>query len=141
MRDTNDVISFRNARTGGASVSWLANMSSVGSDPCYFGKVCRVDSIGSMPAFTYCGLDAGSCDPISQNNDPESLLYKSFGYIENTGWTKTRFKREIVFSKPTSANSDPSGELTEVVVTVTVEWTSGTFNKTLSVSQSFFNLR
>jgi len=122
VRDTNALASINSTSSGGAEVNWLHNLSEIPGDPCYFGNVCKIDSPANTA--TYCGISSGSCPVLNQ--DSATSLY---GYTTGSGWSATRFKREVQFQNITSGK--------EIIVTVTISWGS----KTIQVKQSFFNNR
>lgn len=106
----------------GSSNSWLYGISSNASDPCYFGKICRME-ISTPTTFTYCGVSWGSCPVLRQ--DANTFLY---GY--NVNWTATNFKREIQIE---SINSN------EISVTVRVTWTKGLIPMEFKAKTILFN--
>ncbi|MCX6702245.1 MAG: type II secretion system protein [Candidatus Zambryskibacteria bacterium] len=117
LRDQNAL----NSINGGAN-KWLTGLSDVGTDPCYFGKVCRIDS----PAQTtvYCGAAFDACPVLNQ--DSSTGL---FGYT--AGWTPTIFKREIQFRQIVADR--------EVEVTIRMSWTSRWGGKSFQVTETLFN--
>jgi prepilin-type N-terminal cleavage/methylation domain-containing protein len=127
VRDENALVSLKNQSTGGNAIPWLTGLSSTATDPCYFGKFCTVDSL-ARSVMTCPGV-AGSCTFLKQDT-----VTGSFGY-SNGSWPDSKFKREIQFSQSLTPNPD------EVMITVTVSWTSGVFSKTLTEQQLLFNLR
>lgn len=115
-----------NSINGGAN-QWLTGLSDVGGDPCWFGKVCRIDVTVSSPAdIVYCGslVLNGTCSVLYQN--PTSGL---FGYT--AGWTPTIFKREIQFREVVSGQ--------EVEVTIRMSWSSRWGEKSFQVTEALFN--
>ncbi len=104
----------------GAGTSWLAGLSGAVGDPCYFGKVCRIDS--PAKTITYCGMSLNSCPNLNQ--DTVSKLY---GY--NGGWGPSAFKREIQFQQ-----ISPD----EVTVLMTISWSSRGTTDSFQVTESFF---
>jgi len=123
VRDTNGLASISSVLGGGSPVNWLHRLSENAGDPCYFGKTCMIDS--PQDTITECAGGAGSCPVI--NEDSVTGL---FGY--NGSWPTTHFKRELSFQKISAGD-------TEVAVTVTISWTSGSFSKTFQVQQLLFN--
>ena len=110
-------------QTGVCTTQWLTGVSNVGGDPCYFGKVCRIDS----PAKTIvnCASDpGGACLFLKQ--DPSTGL---FGYTN--GWVDTIFKREIQL-REIVANR-------EVEATIRMSWTSRWGTKSFQVTETIFN--
>ncbi len=109
------------------TVNWLAGLSNVSTDPCYFGKVCKLDS--PLKTVSSCGSAAvtssppGLCPNINQ--DPTTGL---FGYT--SGWTPTSFKREIQFQQ-ISAN--------EVTVVISMSWTNRTTAQSFQAIETLFN--
>ncbi len=123
IRDTNAI---QNIAT---PTNWLTGLAASAGDPCYFGKTCQIDVPNNK--VTMCPGGTGSCAVLSQ--DSNTAL---FGYAPN--WTPTRFKREIQFE----ASPDVpyvSGVPQEVIVHVTMSWTSGSFAKSFTVDQTLFN--
>ena len=119
IRDENALISL-----GGTPTHWLDRLTEDASEPCWFGKVCRVDYLKQTPV--YCGMTAGNCPVLSQSISGGTIgLY---GYT--AGWTATRFKREVQFE-----DIRPN----EVYVKVTITWNMGTLPQTLEVKQLLFN--
>jgi prepilin-type N-terminal cleavage/methylation domain-containing protein len=117
IRDENTLWSLNSVATGGASRDWLTGLS----DKCPFDKTCTIDV--PLKVVTVCSGTWGSCPNIQ--HDTVSGL---FGYTGS--WTQTNFKREIQFHS-ISAN--------EALATVSVSWTSGTFSKTIRVTEDLFN--
>lgn len=110
-------------KINGSTNSWLYGISSNVDDPCYFGKVCRVDASVSSP-FAYCGSNEwGSCENIRQNST-------DFRYGHNPSWTSTNFKREI---KLEQINSN------EIAVIVRMTWSKGLTSKDFTVRTLLFN--
>ncbi len=92
-------------------VPWLKNISNVPSDPCYFGKVCRVDVTETGSTFFHpCGYGWDSCEEIRQ--DTSTNIYAYSGNL-------TGLKREIQIEQ---VNAD------EIMVTVRVSWKKGLLN-------------
>ena len=120
IRDENGINSLNSVASGGSAVPWLTGLSNVVTDPCYFGKVCRIDSYVKQAVDC-----SGSCANINQ--DSSTGL---FGYT--VGWPATKFKREIRFQQISS---------NEIVVIVSVSWTSGVFSKNITVRETLFNMR
>lgn len=122
IRDENGIASLNSLSSGGSGIHWLRGLSELATDPCYFGKVCRIDS--PLKQVVTCSGGEGTCPFLNQNSS--SGL---FGYT--AGWTTTRFRREIRFQQ---VNSN------EIIAIVSVSWTSGLFSKTITVRQSLFNM-
>ena len=106
---------------GGSSTDWLASLSSISTDACYFGKTCRIDS--NAKTIVNCASGAGSCPVL--NIDSVSGLY---GYT--SAWPGSTFKREIQFQS-VSAN--------EVLAIITISWTNRGTPQSFQVSELFFN--
>jgi prepilin-type N-terminal cleavage/methylation domain-containing protein len=117
IRDQNALSSIN-----GGTNTWLTGLSGVSGDPCYFGKVCRIDSPAQVA--TYCGTTFGTCPNLSQN--PSNGL---FGYT--SGWTLTAIKREIQFVQKVADR--------EVEVIVKMSWTNRGVIKSFDASETFFN--
>lgn len=117
-RDNNQ-LSILNSGTG----DWLDGISSLAGDPCYFGKICKIDTTNNPPTMSYCGSSWGSCENLRQ--DPTTFLY---GYTGS--WTATNFKREIQIESIT---------VDEISVTVRITWTKGSLiTKEFKVKTNFF---
>ncbi len=108
---------------GGVSTNWLHGLAEVGSDPCYFGKTCKIDS--PLKSVTVCSGGFGSCPLLNQ--DGSTGL---FGYTSGGNWSSTLFRREIQFSQ-ISAN--------EVLVTIKMTWTTRGQAKSFQVTEELFN--
>lgn len=104
-----------------AGDNWLSGIAEVSSDPCYFGKSCRL-SITESNAPVECP-SAGACPVL--RTDPTNGFY---GY--NSSWTSTNFTRDISL---TSISSD------EVAVTVTITWPRGGSNVSFRARENLFN--
>ena len=102
----------------GVTVDWLTGLSDVPSDPCYFGKVCEIDS--PLKQVVSCGSAAVTTSPpllcpnLSQN--PSTGL---FGYTS-----------EIQFQQ---ISAD------EVTVVISMSWTSRTNLQSFQASETLFN--
>ncbi|MBA3733541.1 prepilin-type N-terminal cleavage/methylation domain-containing protein [Patescibacteria group bacterium] len=116
IRDENALHSIN-----GVSTNWLASMSSLASDPCYFGKTCTVDS--GLKIMTTCSEPFGTCPVLNQ--DPATGLY---GYTSS--WTPTNFRRDLQFIQ---VSAD------EITVHMYIYWASRGTTKSLEIVQSFFN--
>lgn len=99
---------------------WLHNMSELAGDICYFGKSCTMDS--TTASFVSCP-SAGAC-PNLRREAATGLV----GY--NAGWTLTNFNREIQL---TSITAD------QILVTVTMRWTTRGIAKTFQASELLFS--
>ncbi len=119
VRNVRDTNALHNIATPGPS--WLTGLSAVPSDPCYFGKVCTINALKETA--TTCLGGAGTCGILYE--DPSSGV---FGY--NSAWTPTHFTREISLQKISD---------NEVIVNVTISWTSGRFSKSFTVQEDLFN--
>lgn len=112
------------------TTSWLTGLSSVTTDPCWFGgggvaqKTCEIDS----PAKTIaqCPGGFGSCDVLNQQ-DSTNL----FSYLTGADWKPTIFKREIQLSQISVDR--------EVEVTIRMSWTSRWGPKSFQVTETLFN--
>jgi prepilin-type N-terminal cleavage/methylation domain-containing protein len=105
--------------------SWLWGLSETNdvSNPCWFGKVCMIDS--PAKTITYCGMtfSAGTCTRLKQ--DPTTGL---FGYSYSS---QTIFRRGIQFTEIVPNR--------EVLVTIEMNWTSRWGEKSFQVSELLFN--
>lgn len=116
-RDANQL-----SRISGVSTSWLSGFAENSGDPCYFGKVCRVES--SLPTtFVTCGNSWDTCPNLRQ--DSSSYL---IGY--NGAWGLTNFKREIMMGAPSAD---------EIAVVVRVIWTKGARTYEFKAKTHMFN--
>ncbi len=105
----------------GASINWRTGFASLATDPCGFGKTCTVDA--PLGTFANCPGGSGTCPVLRQ--DPVSYLY---GYTP--AWTPTSFRREIRMSL---AAAD------EVVVTISINWTTGGTPYSFQVTENLMN--
>lgn len=119
MRDQNAL----NSINGGAN-NWLTGISDLASDPCYFGKVCRVDAITQNTS--YCGMAFDTCSVLNQNST--SGL---FSYTSGSGWNTTVFKRELRFREVVPNE--------EVEITVRMSWSSRWGTKSFQITALVFN--
>jgi len=117
-RDTNQ-LSILNSGSG----NWLDGIAALSTDPCYFGKVCKIDATSNPPAMINCGTAWNSCENLRQS---PAYLY---GY-SNASWPATNFKREIQIE---SINAN------EISVTVRITWTKGSIiTKEFKVKTNLF---
>lgn len=121
VKNTRDENALNNL--GGNTRNWLYGLSDANGDPCYFGNTCMLDVNSTGSKLTRCSSGFGSCPALRQ--EASTGLY---GY--NGAWPQTGFSRDIQF---TQINAD------EVRVTIQVGWTTRGQNKTLQVSQLFYN--
>lgn len=128
IRDNNVLFSLKELSLGNDPRSWLYGISEVAGDPCYFGKVCRIDSL--MQTATSCGTASitnnppNLCENMRQNS--ENGLY---GY--DASWDSTRFKREIQLEDVVTNR--------EVRVVVTVSWTGNSGTQHFQVKETLLN--
>lgn len=119
-RDSNTLDAIKNGNP--SPTYWMRGIAETGvpSDPCSFGSVCRV----SVPenSLTRCAGGTGTCPVLNQ--DINTGLYRY-----DVG-SPTRFNREV---------SIRFNSVWEAVVTVKITWTSGIFNKTLTVEEYLMN--
>lgn len=107
----------------GIPTNWLSGIADQSTDPCYFGKVCRVDSLVAITSsLQECGTGWDTCPPIKQDSN---YLY---GYA---GGNNTKFKREV------KIESIPGGY--EVSVTVRVSWSKGAVTREFKVRGDLLN--
>lgn len=123
IRDDNGLASLYALEFGGSESDWLNGMSSIPSDPCYFGKTCIIDS--TLKSITSCPSGFGSCPILRQNSTS-----KLYGHSTSAGWVETKFRREVQFEQVTPE---------EIAVIVRLSWNSGPFSKTITVRQSLFD--
>ncbi len=116
MRDNNAL----NSINGGLN-TWMTGLANPGFAPlgiCY-GFNCTIDS--TTLAITQC---SSTCPNLRK--DPTTGL---MGY--NVSWSLTNFSRDITFAVPYSLN--------EVVVYITITWTTRGATKTFQVSEVLYN--
>lgn len=124
IRDTN-----RLTRIDTGSGDWLDGISSVGTDPCYFGKVCKVDATGpSLIYLSYCGTDWGDCPFLNQ--DSATYIY-SYGSGD-----ATKFKREVKIER---VRDDALGNPVEIAVIVRITWSKGIINRSFEAKTYLLN--
>lgn len=116
IRNIRDENSLRN-------LSWLAGISEISSDPCFFGSVCRVNPVFEHDATRCTGPVAARCEVLRQ--DPVSGF---FGY--DSTWPVTPFRREITI---TQVNAN------EVSVSVSVYWSKGTTDRQFVAKENLLN--
>lgn len=124
-RDENALYSIQNPDT---PRNWLYGISASAGDPCYFGKVCQIDS--PLKTVASCGSAAITSSPPNLcgyiNQDPTTSLY---GYTVT--WTPTRFKREVQLRQIVAD--------TEVEVVISISWTNKAGTKYFQASETLFN--
>ncbi len=91
--------------------------------PCGPGDVCYIDSI--LRRAVKC--NGGVCPNIRQDTSGPNTT-KLYGY--SSGWTPTNFRRDVQI---TTVNAD------EVLVTVTIAWTTGPLSRTFTINQTLYN--
>jgi len=109
----------------GTNFYWLSGVSGSG-EPCNFGVVCRAD--GYSFALSACGGFFGSCPQLYKNNTTNYYGWPPGG--NNSGWTATNFKREILIESITPD---------EISVTVRITWTKGLINREFRAKTLIFN--
>lgn len=117
-RDSNTLDAIKNNHL---PAYWMSGIAETGVplDPCSSGSVCRVSAPEN--SLVRCG-GTGTCPVLKQ--DPDTGLYRyDIGNV-------TRFNREVSIRIVSAV---------EVVVTVKITWTSGTFTKTLIVEEYLMN--
>lgn len=116
----------------GTPTNWMTGLlvtSGGASGPCDFGKVCSIDS----PLKT-----ATTCGNASVTTSPPNLcanLYQQtstglYGDTTSSGWTQSKFKREIQFESIAAE---------EVRVTISIRWTTRGTVHFFQTSQLLFN--
>jgi prepilin-type N-terminal cleavage/methylation domain-containing protein len=122
VRDVNALHSLN-----GSATNWLASMSSVVGDPCYFGSTCTIDSptLSAASSFSRCSGTFGTCPNLYQDS-----VTGLFTQTAGSNPVNTSFKREIQF---TSSGSD------SVFVTIRISWISGGVAKNFNVTGAVFN--
>ncbi len=131
-RDENQLIKYNSG-----SGYWLAGISQFSTDPCYFGRVCRLDATVSSSNFVYCNSSNwGSCPLLNQNQS--TFLY---GHTTGSGWTATNFRREIMLEEVNWEIDPNTGNpvLSEVLVTVRITWSKGLTNRVFTAKAILFN--
>ncbi|OHA99337.1 MAG: hypothetical protein A3H52_01010 [Candidatus Zambryskibacteria bacterium RIFCSPLOWO2_02_FULL_39_26] len=114
-------------KISGGSNHWMTGMANQSFSPngiCYSFN-CMIDT--TTMAITQCGSTAGTWPPCPNlRKDPTSGL---MGY--NGAWTLTNFRRDITFGVPYS--------LDEVIVYITITWTTKGVTKSFQVSETLYN--
>lgn len=140
VRDKNALVSLSAVSSGGSPVHWLTGLSGSGTDPCWYGnggtaqKACVIDSPHPSPApavFSCSSVNFTSCPVLKQDMTSGGNTSGLYGYTGS--WTDTRFKRGIKFTKLSGSGDD------EVLVTISISWTSGQITKTFQVDELLFN--
>ena len=103
------------------NLHWLAGVSQISSDPCYFGNACTVDPVNSNLVIRC--VAPGSCPVLRQDT-----VNGFYGYT--AGWSATIFRREIVL---TQINAD------EISILVTVNWSKGTVSRQFRARENLLN--
>lgn len=104
QRDANRLTTITNR----VVTPWLTNISNVPSDPCYFGKICRIDVTKTGGSYFHsCGYGWDSCDDMGQ--DETNHLYAYSG-------TPVKMKREVQIER---VDAD------EIMITVRMSWKKG----------------
>lgn len=94
--------------TNGVTTPWLTGVSNTPSDPCYFGKICRIDVTKNGGSYFHpCGYGWDSCSDMSQN---------SSNYVYAYSGTPVKMKREVQIEQ---VSSD------EIMITVRMSWKKG----------------
>lgn len=124
-RDNNQL-----AKLNGSAVSWLSGIAENGSDPCYYGKTCRTDSVST--SLVQCGLAWGACPGLNQNQT--TFLYNYSPTDSNN--VATNFKREIQIEL---VQTDSFGNPREIAVTVKISWTKGVTTREFKIKEHLFN--
>jgi len=116
-----------------ASQYWLAGISAQGTDPCYFGNYCAVDS-PNQNYMVSCGLSPQNCPVLKQDKQTGSSTFGMYGINPSAtvGWTPTVFRRELLL-KQIPGTSD------EIALTVTIYWTKGDNTRSFVVHENLFN--
>lgn len=122
LRNQRDANQLLRINTNNFSYGWLTNIAEDSGDPCYFGKVCRVDVANIPPTFSYCGSAWDSCPNLKQ--DQSLFLYN---YASGND---TNIKREMQLEY---ISND------EISVTVKIKWNKGILNRTFEVKTHLFN--
>ncbi len=128
IRDSNALANLHSLSIGGGPVNWLTGISSLVTDPCYFGNICTIDV--TQNTITACPSSnlSSSCPYLNQN-----VNNGLFGYVSGNGWSPTKFKRFLQIS---------SVDGNEVILTATVSWSNSiSGNASISVREWLFNTR
>ncbi len=136
VRDTNRLYSINALSNGVTPRNWLYGLSKDSNDPCWYvnqgGNTCIIDTyagnIVGYPGVTGSWGGSGFIKQEIGGNNPSYF----FGYSNAASWVPTNFKREIQFQ---TVSASPE----EVRVTVHVEWRSGPFSKSITVSENLLN--
>jgi type II secretory pathway pseudopilin PulG len=122
-RDTNQL-----ARINVGTGNWLAGIAQNNTDPCWFGKTCRVDAKSFN--LVDCSTDPGGVCPVLKQNS-STFLY-NYDLVNPATNPATNFKREIQIEQ-VIGNSD------EIAVTVRISWTTKGFVKSFMVKTHLLN--
>ncbi len=113
----------------GISTAWLSGLSAIPSDPCYFGKICRIDSfVGGSASIVDCSVDGSVCQNLRKNTNSGSSTFGLFGY--DGTWTQSSFRRDIWFTQ---------NSFDDVLVTIRMTWTSRGVPKSFQVTELLMN--
>lgn len=128
IRDENALFSINEVANSRPPRSWLYGISSVGGDPCYFGKTCVIDSYRGRAGIASCTGGFGSCPNLSQDTGAVSGTKGLYGYT--AGWSATTFKREIQL-----VQNSP----TEITVVLSMSWRTMGKNMSFQIKQLLFD--
>lgn len=126
IKNTRDENALHSIRDG--STNWLTGLTITSgglSGPCDYGKVCIIDS--PQDSVSFCSGALGSCPKLNQ--DSTTGL---FSYASGPTWNQSPFRREIQFRTV-------AGNPNEVLVTISMSWTTEGVANSFQVSQSLFN--
>lgn len=104
QRDANRLATITNK----AITPWLTGISNTPSDPCYFGRICRIDVTKTGGSYFHaCGAGWDSCIDMSQNSSTYVYAYSG---------TPVKMKREVQIEQ---VSAD------EIMITVRMSWKKG----------------
>ncbi len=104
QRDANRLATISNQ----SITPWLTGISNTPSDPCYFGKICRIDITKTGGSYFHaCGAGWDSCIDMSQNSNTYVYAYSG---------TPVKIKREVQIEQ---VSAD------EIMITVRMSWKKG----------------
>jgi len=124
-----------NTAFGGDRADWLTGLEACMNTECYFGR---------SPAYVTpvaCPTNPNpNCPFLNMNGTGES--FQGYGYENGGAWEQSRFVRTVIIEivdHDMAGYSNP-GNNEEAKITVTVDWTTRNFDRTVNVVEHIFNL-
>lgn len=118
-REATELIRNRRDMNVIGGVDWLDGM-----DVCMAPDVCRIDALSGTLDFTVC--PTGGCDPLNIQRS-EGV----YAYSTGVNWDTSRFTRDISIVEYAADR--------EIAVTVDITWSTRVLQKTLTITEHFFN--